>query len=241
MTAWRKLKWTDLILPVVVFALAIGYYYYIMNYPMDKMTADYVTPQLVSSRVKGHLYLILVSASLAIGTAVPLGIILTRAPFKKICPFVVGIVNIGQTIPGFAVIAFFIGIVGIGTRPAILALWIYALLPILNNTIVGINGVSPAIIDSARGMGITSTRILFKVELPLAMSVIMAGIRTAVVIIVAMAVIAAFGGGGGLGDIIITGKNINRWQVLLLGAGYATLMAVLLEHVIGLIERMLTQ
>lgn len=160
--------------------------------------------------------------------------------FKRVTPFVVAIVNIFQAVPGLAVVALTVGFLGIGNKTTIFALWIYSLLPILNNTIAGMRGVSDSVIDSARGMGMTKTRILFKIEIPLAMSVIMAGIRTAAVINVATAVIGAWVGAGGLGDIIIAGKNSNRWQVLLLGAGYSTCIALLFDHVTGLVERMLT-
>ena len=240
MTQKRALRWSDTFLPVIIVAAAITYGRYVLNHPMDSMVRNFLTLPLILRCLYQHLYLILISASLAIGTAVPLGILLTRPKLKFLCTYVVGIVNICQTIPSFAVIALSVSFLGIGAKTAIFALWIYSLLPILNNTIAGIIGVDPAIIDSARGMGLTKGRILFKVELPLAMPVIMAGIRTAVVINVATAVIAAYVGGGGLGDIIIAGKNINRWQVLVCGAGYATLIALLFDHLLGIVERLLS-
>jgi len=237
----KGVRWTDGLLPVIVIAAALAFGIYVIQHPMDKMVAQYLTVPLITKALRRHFYLIIVSSLLAIVTSVPLGILLTRPGVKKVAPFVVGVVNLCQTIPSFAVIALFVGILGIGTKTAIFALWIYSLLPILNNTIAGIDGVDPAIIDSARGMGMTKSKILGNVELPLAVPVIMAGIRTAVVINVATAVIAAYVGGGGLGDIIIAGKNINRWQVLLLGAGYATCIALLLDHILGVIERILTE
>ena len=241
MNSGKTPKWTDAIFPFGCIVIVAAYYYYVMNYPMDSMTSGFLTPSLVSSRVIQHFQLVILSSSLAIITAVPLGVILTRPMFAKLTPFVVGFVNICQTIPSLAVIALTVGFLGIGTRTAIFALWMYSLLPILNNTIAGIKGVNPFVIDSAKGMGMKKNRILFKIEIPLAMSVIMAGIRTATVINVATAVIAAYVGAGGLGDIIIAGKNINRWQVLLLGAGYSTIIALFFDHVIGVVERMLTE
>ena len=239
MTSKNRLSWRDVRLPIAVIVIGLVYGIYVINNPMDNMVANFLTVPLILTSLKQHIYLIVVSSVLAICTAVPLGIILTRPLFRKFSSFVVGIVNLCQTIPSFAVIALFVGILGIGSKTAIFALWIYSLLPILNNTIAGINGVDPAVIDSAKGMGMTKTRTLFKIELPLAIPVIMAGIRTAVVINVATAVIAAYVGGGGLGDIIIAGKNINRWQVLLLGAGYATLIALFFDHILGVVERLL--
>lgn len=241
MSSSRRLRWTDLILPAVVIGIGLAYYYYVMNYPMDSMTAGYLKPSLVRHALSRHLYLVLVSASLAVCTSVPLGVLLSRPLFEKLTPYVVGLVNVCQTVPGLAVVALTIGFLGIGSKTAIFALWIYSLLPILNNTIAGMRGVDRAVVDSAKGMGMTKLRILFKIEIPLAMSVIMAGVRTAVVINVATAVIAAWVGAGGLGDIIIAGKNINRWQVLLLGASYSTIIALVFDHVIGIVERLLTE
>lgn len=236
----NNLRWQDAILPIIVIFVGLFFGIYVIKFPMDSMVSNFLTVRLIVNSLKQHLYLIVVSSSLAIFTAVLLGIILTRPMFKKFSSVVVGFVNICQTIPSFAVIALFVGILGIGSRTAIFALWIYSLLPVLNNTIAGINGADAAVIDSAKGMGMTKLRTLFRIELPLALPVIMAGIRTAVVINVATAVIAAYVGGGGLGDIIIAGKNINRWQVLLLGAGYATLIALLFDHILGVLERLLT-
>ncbi len=237
----KGLRFTDFILPIIIIVVAAFYAFYVLNFPMDKMVKNFVTPKLITTSLKTHLFLIIVSSSFAILTAVPLGIILTRPLFRKFSGLVVGFINICQTIPSFAVIAIFVSILGIGSRTAIFALWIYSLLPILNNTIAGINGLDPAIIDSSRGMGMTKMRTLFKIEIPLALPVIMAGIRTAVVINVATAVIAAYVGGGGLGDIIIAGKNINRWQVLVLGAGYSTLIALMFDHILGVIERIMLE
>lgn len=236
-----KLGWKDLALPCAIIMIAVAYGYYVLHYPQDSIVANYLSVPFILKMVQQHFYLISVSASLAIATSVPLGIILSRPAMKPIQSFVVGIVNTGQTIPSLAVIALFVGILGIGAKTAIFALWVYSLLPILNNTIAGMTGVPRSVIDSAKGMGMTKMRRLFLVELPMAMPVIMAGIRTAVVINVATAVIAAYVGAGGLGDIIIAGKNINRWQILLLGAGYASMLALLLDHLLGLAERKLTQ
>ena len=241
MTVLKRLRWTDIILPLAVVCAALAFGIYVIKNPMDNMVANYLTPKLVTTALRRHFYLIIISSLLAICTSVPLGIILTRPAFRKLTSFVVGLVNICQTVPSLAVIALFVGILGIGSKTAIFALWIYSLLPILNNTIAGIDSVDPAIIDSARGMGMTKLKILWNVELPLAMPVIMAGIRTAVVINVATAVIAAYVGGGGLGDIIIAGKNINRWQAWSLGAIFATCIALLLDHILGVVERVMTE
>lgn len=233
----NRITWVDFILPVVLIALAIFIGWYILKYPTDKIVSNFVTLPRIETAVWQHLYLISISSALAIATSVPLGMILTRKSMRYLCGPMVSIVNFGQTIPSFAVIALCFGILGIGAKSAIFALWLYSLLPILNNTIAGLRGVDHNIIDAARGMGMTKLQILFKIEMPLALPVIFAGIRTAVVINVATAIIAAFVGAGGLGDFIIAGKNINRMQIMLLGAGYATMMALILDSIFAMIEK----
>ena len=232
-------RWYDFVLPVAAVAVAVGYAYYVLNNPTDTMVATFLTADLIVSSLVTHLYLVGVSMALAIGLALPLGILLTRAQFKRFAPLVVGTVNIGQTVPSFAVIALFVGILGIGERTAIFALWVYSLLPILNNTIAGVSAVDRSLIDASRGMGMTRFNTLFKIEIPLAMPVIMAGIRTAVVINAGTAVIAAYVGAGGLGEIIVTGLTVARFQILTLGALYAALVALMLDYILGIVERLL--
>ncbi|MGI6686476.1 MAG: ABC transporter permease [Bacillota bacterium] len=232
----RKTGWSAIILPLILIAAGIGYTYYAVEYPQDNIVRRFLSYQIVLHKLWQHIYIILISGGLAIATSVPLGIILTRAKFKKYAPALVNVVNVGQTIPSLAVIALFVGILGIGSKTAIFALWLYSLLPILNNTLAGILGVDKSIIEAARGMGITPKRILTKIELPLAFPVIMAGIRTAITINIGTAILAAFVGAGGLGDLIIAGNNISRWQIVILGAGWPCLMAILADHVLGLVE-----
>ena len=131
--------------------------------------------------------------------------------------------------PSLAVVALSVGLLGVGSLTAILALWIYSLLPILNNTLTGINELEPSIIEAAHGMGMNPRRILYKIELPLAFPLIISGIRTAVTINIGSAILAAFVGGGGLGNLIIAGNNISRWQVVVLGAVLPVIMALIAD------------
>lgn len=230
----------DVVLVILIFAIAIGFSYYVINFPQDKIVERFMSYDKIILAITQHLKIVVISSLLAIGTSVPLGIILTRPKFKKFAPRVLSIVNIGQTIPSLAIVALFVGILGIGINTAILALWIYSLLPILNNTLVGIIGVDKAIIEAAKGMGMKPKRILFKIEVPLALPVMVAGIRTAVTINIGTAIFAAFVGGGGLGDLIIAGNNVNRWQILVLGATLPALMAILSDIAFGIVERKTT-
>ena len=235
------IHWYEWIMPVVLILIAVVWSWWVINYPSDSTVARYISTRKLLQAVWRHLYIIIVSVILAVCTAVPLGMLVTRPFMKYVCEFIVTIVSILQTIPSFAFVALLFSVLGIGARTAIVALWLYSLMPILNNTIAGIRGVSPDIIDAGRGMGMTKLEILFKVELPLAMPVLFAGIRTAVVINVATAIIAAFVGAGGLGDFIVAGKNYMRYQIMLLGAGLATLMALLFDDLLGKVEKVLTR
>lgn len=222
----------------IVFLAIIGIClsWYVVTYPQDSLVARSVTYHKIFVLLGQHLYIVFISCSLAILTAIPTGIFISRPKYKKWVPRVIGLVNIGQTIPGLAIIALTVGILGIGSKPTIIALWVYSILPVLNNTLIGMNEVDPAIIEAANGMGMKPGRVLFRVEIPLAIPMIIAGIRTAVTINIGSAILAAFVGGGGLGDLIITGNNINRWQVLVLGAVIPVLMALAADAFFEIVE-----
>ena len=181
-----------------------------------------------------HIGLTLLSLLLATIIAVPAGIWITRKP--KIAGFVLGFAGVLQTIPSIALLGFLIPILGIGIKPAIFALFLYALLPIIRNTYTGIQEVKPSIIDAARGMGMTGQQILFKVELPLSLPVLFAGIRTATVINVGVATLAAYIGAGGLGEFIFGGIALNNSYMILAGAIPAAVLAVLFDQLLALFQ-----
>jgi len=187
-----------------------------------------------------HLTLVLISMAIAVAIGVPLGMMLVSHPRLRTVALTVA--NIFQTIPSLALFGFliplpFIG--GIGMRTAIVALVLYALLPILRNTFVGLAGVDPAILEAAEAMGMTERQILFRVRLPLATSVILAGIRTATVITIGVATIAAAIGAGGLGTFIFRGVAMVSDAVILAGAIPAALLALLADFLLGILERRL--
>jgi osmoprotectant transport system permease protein len=188
-----------------------------------------------------HLWLTLIAVLLAILFSVPLGIGLTRSN-EKVAQFVIRATGVLQTIPSLALLAFLIPIpgLGLGMRSAILALFLYALLPIVRNTYTGIREVDPHLLEAAQGIGLTNLQILWHVELPLAVRTIMAGIRTATVISVGVATLAAFIGAGGLGDPIVMGLNLSDTRLILSGAIPAALLAILVDWVLGLLEEKLS-
>jgi len=187
-----------------------------------------------------HLWLVGVSMLLAVALGVPLGILLTRRPLLD--KPVLGGANIMQTIPSLALFGLLMPVPWIGERAdrlTILALTLYALLPIIRNTYAGINGVDQAVVEAGRGMGMTDRQLLVHVQLPLALRVILAGVRVATVISVGVATIAAAIGAGGLGEYIFRGLAMVNNQLILAGAIPAALLALLADVGLGVIERSL--
>jgi len=187
-----------------------------------------------------HLWMVGVSTVIAVAIGIPLGIVITRKPVLR--NPVIAMANIIQTIPSLALFGFLLPAPWIGERAgrlAILALTLYALLPLIRNTYAGIEGVDRAVVEAARGMGLTDCQLLFKVELPLASSVILAGIRVAVVISVGLATIAAAIGAGGLGELIFRGLAMVNNSVILAGAIPAALMALAADVLLGRLEKRL--
>ncbi|WP_345988979.1 ABC transporter permease/substrate-binding protein [Chryseobacterium sp. Chry.R1] len=182
-----------------------------------------------------HLGLTFVSLLLAIIVGVPLGIFIARK--KLFANPVLGTAGILQTIPSIALLGFMIPAFGIGATPAIVALLIYALLPIIRNTYTGITGVDPSVVEAAQAMGMNKKQLLFKVELPLAMPVIIAGIRTAAVINVGVATLASFVAAGGLGEFIFGGISLNNTNMILAGAIPAALLAIILDQLIAVLQK----
>ncbi|HET7295685.1 MAG TPA: ABC transporter permease [Gemmatimonadales bacterium] len=187
-----------------------------------------------------HVYLVAIATAAAIVIGVPLGVLLTRRPAWR--GPVLGVANVFQTVPSLALFGFliplpFIG--GIGARTAIVALVLYALLPIVRNTYEGIAGVDPAVREAARGMGMSDWQLLAQVEMPLGLSVILAGVRVATVVSVGTATIAAAIGAGGLGVYIFRGVATVDDTLILAGALPAALMALAADGLLGLAERRL--
>jgi osmoprotectant transport system permease protein len=189
-----------------------------------------------------HLWLVGVAMLLAVAIGVPMGILLTRKP--KLKTVILGSTNIIQTIPSLALFGLLLPLPWLGARAdrlAIFALALYALLPVVRNTYVGISGISEPIREAAVAMGLTSRQLLWQVELPLASPVILAGIRVATVITIGVATIAAAIGAGGLGEFIFRGIAMVDNSVILAGAIPAALMALLADFLLGGIEKLLAR
>jgi osmoprotectant transport system permease protein len=194
----------------------------------------------IIQRTTQHLILVGIAITLAVLIGVPLGILLTRKP--KLSQPILGFANIMQTIPSLALFGFLIPlplIGGIGDRTAIVAITLYSLLPIIQNTYVGIANVDPAVLEAGKAMGMTEKQLLIQVEIPLALSVILAGIRVASVIAIGLGTIAAAIGAGGLGVLIFRGLATVNNQLLLAGAIPAAIIALFVDLALGKIEKRL--
>ncbi|MDK2823126.1 MAG: osmoprotectant transport system permease protein [Clostridia bacterium] len=181
-----------------------------------------------------HIYISLIALGITIIICVPLGIYLTKN--EKLTPYAIGLANIFETIPSLALLAFLIFPLGIGNKNAICALVLYAALPVLQNTYTGIKSVPPSLVQAARGMGMTEMQILFKVQLPLARPVLIAGMRVATVWIIGTATLAAAIGGGGLGKLIFSGLASIRYEVVFAGALPATVLALFADQGLKMVQ-----
>ncbi|MFE4712490.1 MULTISPECIES: ABC transporter permease [Paenibacillus] len=206
-----------------------------MNHVWDTLAADW---PMILSKTGEHMYLSLISVLIAGFIAVPLGIFLTS--HKRMANTIITVVSAIQTIPSLALFGFMIPLVGIGTTPAIIALTLYAVLPMLQNTYVGINGVQPSLLEAGTGMGMTKWQMMSMVQLPIARSVIMAGVRLVAVQTISLATIATYIAAGGLGDIITRGIAMINTVTIMEGAIPVSLLVISVNFILLLLNRALT-
>lgn len=190
--------------------------------------------QLIT-KISEHLLISFLAILLGVIVAVPLGIFVTKN--KKLSNIFIGIASVLQTIPSLALLSIMVPIIGIGKVPAIIALFIYSLLPIIRNTMLGINGVNEFLVDAGKGMGMTANEIILKVQLPLSAPLIMSGIRLSAVYVVSWATIASYIGAGGLGDFIFSGLNTFDTKLIFLGTISVTFIAICTDYFLGKLEK----
>jgi len=184
-----------------------------------------------------HLIISLVSIVLGAALAVPLGVYLSGNRKKFLHTAVFSVANLFQTIPSLALLAVLIPLMGIGMRPAIFALFLYAILPILRSTYAGFQSVDPSVLESAKGMGYSKTQRLLQIQFPLAFPYIMSGIRLTTVYIISWTTLAALIGAGGLGQLIISGIGVNKTELIVSAAVCAIILALLADRLLGLLEK----
>ncbi|GAA3736457.1 osmoprotectant transport system permease protein [Spinactinospora alkalitolerans] len=232
-------SWRVFITPAVVVLLAAAAMAYPQFADLDSTEARSLSLGYIGVKTWEHVLLTLASTVLVLAIAIPLGILVSRRWMRWSTPVVLAIANIGQSAPPVGVIVLLAALVGIGFWPAVVGLVIYSVLPALRNTMVGLQQVDPSLIDAARGIGMPARRVLGRVELPLAIPVILAGIRTTLVLNVGVAGLAAFIGAGGLGDLVVAGVNTSRVLTLFIGSVLIALLALLVDWIAGLVTKAL--
>lgn len=229
-----------LFIPTVVGAALLALYLWVNSRELDTAEGRRLTLDNIRQTAVEHLQLTVVSTFFVLLIAIPLGVLLTRPVLGGVTRPAVAVFNIGQALPTIGILALIAIIWGkTGFWPVIVALVAYTVLPVLRNTMVGLQQVNPFVIESARGMGMTRLAVLLRIELPLAVPIIMAGVRTALVINVGTATLAAFVDGGGLGTLIVAGQAAGRTMITIVGAVLAAALALLVDYVAGLAEDLL--
>jgi ABC-type proline/glycine betaine transport system permease subunit len=204
-------RWAGLLVrPTLIVVGLLVLWLWARSQPLDSIESRNVNGEVIGSQVLEHVELTLICTALTIAIAVPLGIAVTLSRSRAGRLVVLSLGNLGQAIPSIGLIVLLALVISIGVGTAVIALVAYAVLPVLRNTMVGIEGVDPVLTEAARGMGLSRLAVLFTVELPLAVPVILAGVRTALVLTVASAPLAALIDGGGLGEGLFTGLTLNR-------------------------------
>jgi len=206
---------------------------------LDSIEARQLAWSEIGQLAVQHLELTVVATLAVLVVAIPVGILLTRPRFRRASTAVVGVANAGQAAPTIGLVVLLAMSVGFGFKTAVIALALYALLPVLQNTIVGLNQVDQTLVEAGRGMGMSSLAVLFKVELPLAVPVMAAGIRTALVLLVGTATLATFINAGGLGGLIVTGITLFRYPILVSGALLVALLALAVDWAGHVMEEIL--
>jgi len=184
-----------------------------------------------------HLTISVISILLSTLIAVPVGMYLANNKIKWLHSAVFSIANLFQTIPSLALLAILLPLFGIGMKPAIFALFLYAILPILRNTYAGFQSVDQSVVEAAKGMGYSASQRLFTIQLPLAFPYIMSGLRMTIVYIISWTTLAALVGAGGLGQLIVSGIGVNKQELVLAGALAAILLTVLTDQILGFVEK----
>ncbi len=234
-------------MPVFLAAVLVGLYLWVNGQELDSIETRTLTYSELSTQAIQHITLTIYSTFFVLLLAVPLGILVTRPKLRRYAPAIIGLGNAGQAIPSLGLLAllFYIfrtqpGLPSTGTFPVVVSLVGYSFLPILRNTMVGLDQVDRFVLEAGSGMGMSNRKVLTAIELPLAVPVVLAGVRTALVLNVGTAALAFLFGGGGLGQTIFSGFQLRRTPVLLTGAVLVAVLALLVDYVAGLIEEKLT-
>lgn len=237
---WRRTAGRYLTMPLVLAAVCVALYLYVSSQTLDSIEARALSPERLGGAIWQHIQLTTVSTAFTLVIAVPLGVLLSRPFARSFRPYLITLLTLGQAVPTIAILVILaVAFLFLGFNAAIVGLTAYAIVPVLLNTIVGLEQVDRAVLEAGRGMGMSRFTVLRKIELPLAVPVILAGIRTALVINVGTATLVTYINAGGLGDIIVAGLTTNRFTVQLVGAVLTAVLALTIDYLAGLAEDIL--
>jgi osmoprotectant transport system permease protein len=230
-------SWRSLIIQPVAILLVLGLFsLWLVTADLTTVERTTLSPSSLWRGMLEHLSLTFVAGISVLTIAIPLGVLLTRKTFRRIASPILIVANIGQAAPAVGLIVLLAIFIPSGYWASVIALVLYAALPVLRNTMIGIQGVDARLIEAGRGMGMSNLAVLLKVELPLAVPVMLAGIRTSLVLVVGTAALAAFINGGGLGLLITTGVNLYLYNVLIAGALLIALLALFIDWLGRIVE-----
>ncbi len=229
-----------LAMPLLLTGVCVWLYLYVNGKELDSIEQRTLNREFLTEKLLEHVKLAGAATLLVIAIAVPLGILLTRPPFRRLTPLVIGFANIGQAVPTLGLVIFFpVVMTQIGFRPVLYALVIHSALTVLRNTMVGLHQIDRSLIEAGRGMGMTKLRVLYRIELPLSTPIILAGVRTALILNVGTATVGTFINAGTFGDLITNGIALNRDTVLITGGVLTAVLALGIDWVAGVAEDIL--
>jgi osmoprotectant transport system permease protein len=232
---WQKLT----LLPALLVAVLLATWLWFQQAHLDPVSENALSDGRVSKALWRHIELTAISTFFVLIIAIPLGILLTRRAFRRAAPVTAAVAALGRATPAIGLLALLVVWLGTGMRTALIGIVAYAVLPVLSHTIAGLKANDPTLLEAARGIGMSPWEVLGRVELPLAVPLILAGVRTALVLTVGTATLAAFGGGGGLGVLIMTGITDRQMPVLVLGSILTVTLALLVDWLASLAELLL--
>lgn len=234
-------------MPLFLALVLLGLYLWVTGQQLDSIETRRLTSAILSEQIYQHVWLTVVSTAIVLLLAVPLGTLVTRPGTRGLAPYIVNMGNAGQAIPSLGMLAllFFAfreipALPSTGRVPVVAALVAYSFLPILRNTMVGLDQVDRFMLEAGKGMGMSNMQVLRRIEMPLAVPVILAGVRTALVLNVGTATLAFLFGGGGLGQTIFQGFQLRRTPILLTGAIVTAALVLFIDYLAGIAEEQLT-
>lgn len=226
-----------LLMPALLALVCLALYLYVSSQELDSIEARSLNAASLAKATWEHVQLTAVSTLLTLVIAIPLGVLLTRPFTRRIRPYLLTVLTIGQAVPTIAVLVLLaVAFLFLGFQAAVVGLVLYAIIPVLLNTMVGLEQVDESVLEAGHGMGISKFGVLTRLELPLSVPIILAGVRTALVINVGTATLTTYINAGGLGDIIVAGLSTNRVLVQIVGAALTAVLALLIDYLAGIAE-----